>query len=80
MDVAVRLWNGIRENGAVSAKCILGLMNEAAAMAQLSTERCGDALQDGLPLGVADPRRETFLGEVCVKDCRVDYHDVRTAV
>lgn len=58
MDVAVRLRNGIRENGAVSAKRILGLMNEAEAMAQLASEQCDHALQDVLPLGIADQWRK----------------------
>lgn len=79
MEVAVWLLNGSREIGAASAKRILGLMYEAATMPQLSTEQGGDALQDDLPLGIADPRRETFLGEVCIKGCWVEDHGVRNA-
>lgn len=74
IDIAVRPRNCIRENGAVPAPRILGLMNEAAAMPQLPTEQNGDSLQNGLPLGIANSRRETFLGDVCIEDCRIDNH------
>ena len=70
----IRLRYSVRKDSAEAVKGLVYLVDEPTSMPKVVTKQFGDSLQDRLPLSIADPRRESLLGDISVDISRIDNH------